>query len=63
MDSVGAAIRAMREAQGLSQRQLAERAGVNPGYLSSVEAGKKTPTTRWLAAVTNALGRNLAGVA
>lgn len=53
----------MREAQNLSQRELAKLARVNPGYLSQVEAGKVTPTRRWLSDVTNALGRHLAGVA
>jgi transcriptional regulator with XRE-family HTH domain len=63
MQSVGTAIKAIREAQGLSQRDLAKLAGVNAGYLSSVESGNVEPSQRWLAAVTNALGRNLAGVA
>lgn len=63
MVNVGVAIATMREAQGLSQRQLARLAGVNSGYLSQVEAGKVEPSPRWLRAVTDALGRHLGGVA
>lgn len=58
----GNAIRMMREAQGLSQRELAERAGVNHSYLAQVERGEKlNPSPRWLASVADALGRHLSG--
>jgi len=63
MENAGRAIKLMREAQGLSQRELARLARVNPGYLSQVERDLVDPTPRWLEAVTTALGRNLAGVA
>lgn len=63
MAHAGTAIRAMREAQGLSLRQLAKLAEVEPGYLSQVERNKKDPSPRWLKAVTDALGKNLAGAA
>ena len=57
------AIKALRQAQGLSQRDLARLAEVQPGYLSLVETGKREPSARWLKAVTDALGRHLGGVA
>lgn len=63
MSHAGHAIRAMREAQGLSLRELSRLADVEPGYLSQVERGLRVPTARWLEAVTNALGRHLRGVA
>jgi transcriptional regulator with XRE-family HTH domain len=53
----------MRKAQGLSLRELARLAEVEPGYLSQVERGIKDPTPRWLKAVTDALGKHLGGAA
>lgn len=52
----------MREAQGISIRELARRADVDHTYLSRFEAGllDKEPSRRWLRAVTDALGRELA---
>ena len=44
MWSVGQAVRARREALGLSQEVLAERLGVTNGYLSHIERGKRPPT-------------------
>lgn len=49
----------MREGAGLSIRGLAEKAGTSAAYLSQVERGDRTPTRRWLAAVVEALARNL----
>lgn len=47
----------MREAQGLSIRELARRAEVDHSYLSRFEAGRleTEPSRRWLRAVTDAL--------
>jgi transcriptional regulator with XRE-family HTH domain len=42
--SVGARVRALREAMGLSQRDLAERSGVSAAMLSQVERGETSPT-------------------
>lgn len=59
--SSGNAIRVVREAQGLSQRELAERAGVNHSYLAQVERGEKiNPSVEWLASVNQALADHLA---
>lgn len=62
-DKTGPAIRVMREAQGLTLRQLAEKAGTNYSYLSQVERGDKIPSARWLRSVLDALADNLRGVA
>lgn len=59
MQHAGAAIKDAREAQGLSLRELAERAQVNAGYLSRVERGSRNPNPRWLASVIGALAENL----
>lgn len=63
MGHAGHAIREMRRAQKLSLRELARLADVEPGYLSQVERGLREPTARWLKAVTDALGKHLAGAA
>src|SRR5437868_13004677 len=41
---VGPRIRALREAEGLSLRDLAERSGVSAPMLSQVERGETSPT-------------------
>lgn len=61
MGHAGRAIKEMREAQKLSLRGLARLADVEPGYLSLVERGEREPSPRWLANVTDALGRHLSG--
>jgi transcriptional regulator with XRE-family HTH domain len=43
-DAVGPRIRALREAMGLSLRDLAERSGVSAPMLSQVERGETSPT-------------------
>lgn len=53
----------MRQAQGLSVRELARLAEVNHSQLSQVERGLKDPSPRWLKSVTDALGRHLGGAA
>lgn len=47
----------MREAIGMSIRELAREADVNFGYLSRVEAGSRTPTDAWVSKVTDAFAR------
>jgi XRE family transcriptional regulator, regulator of sulfur utilization len=41
---LGTRVRALREAMGLSLRDLAERSGVSPPMLSQVERGETSPT-------------------
>lgn len=59
----GHAIRVMRQAQGLTLRQLADKAGTSHAYLSQVERGDKVPSPRWMRAVLDALADNLRGAA
>src|SRR4051812_50169064 len=42
--SLGARVRALREAEGLSLRDLSERSGVSAPMLSQVERGETSPT-------------------
>ncbi len=51
----GSRIRSARLAAGLSLRELARRAYVNPGYLSQVERGLRAPSSALLAAVSHVL--------
>ena len=44
----GRAIRVVRSAHGLSQRQLADRIGVSPSHLSLLESGKRDPSLKLL---------------
>lgn len=56
-NKVGAAIRVAREKAGLSQSQLADKAGgVSHGAISEYETGKKRPQTTTLRKLSKALG-------
>lgn len=49
----------MREAQGLTLRQLADLSGTSFSYLAGVERQKRKPTDRWLRDVTDALAKHM----
>ena len=53
---VGARIRALREARGLSLSALAAAAGIGKGSLSELETGRRNPTLDTLYAVSAPLG-------
>lgn len=57
---IGARLNAMRSAASLSQRQLAERAGVPHAQISNVEKNKVSPSVSTLRKILNGLGVNLA---
>jgi transcriptional regulator with XRE-family HTH domain len=40
----GRAIRICRAARGLSQKDMALKAGIKPSYVSLIEAGKRSPS-------------------
>jgi predicted transcriptional regulator len=48
-------IRVWREHRGLSQRELAARAGISLSYLSQLESGKRTGTAEVLSAIAATL--------
>ncbi len=54
-ESVGDRIRRRRKELALTQQQLAAGAGVNQGYLSSIERGQVNPTRRMIDALSIAL--------
>jgi transcriptional regulator with XRE-family HTH domain len=66
-EAVGAALRevmrraaAARTADGISQRELAERMGTTQAALSNWEVGRRRPGLTELVALADALGRDLA---
>jgi transcriptional regulator with XRE-family HTH domain len=48
-------VRVWREERGLSQRALAERAGVSPSMLNEIEHGRRTPSLTAARALAAAL--------
>ena len=59
-EALGRSLRASREEQGGRLVDIAERAGISPQYLSEIERGRKEPSSEMIAAVTGALGVDLA---
>jgi transcriptional regulator with XRE-family HTH domain len=57
--SVGAAIRRLRSAQGLTLAEVAERAEISAAMLSRLETGAVSPSLETIAAVAAALGADL----
>jgi transcriptional regulator with XRE-family HTH domain len=53
---VGRNVRRARIEKGLTQEELAERAGTSQFYVSSLEAGRRNPTIGTLASLASALG-------
>ncbi|HJN14331.1 MAG TPA: helix-turn-helix transcriptional regulator [Armatimonadota bacterium] len=59
--SLGAHIRHLREAKGLTQSGLASQAGISKAYLSQIEGGKiQGPSAKTLHAVAVVLGTTVA---
>lgn len=54
--SLGAAIRHYREQAGLTQAELADRAGIHRSYLSELETGAETEQVRRIFRVLRQLG-------
>lgn len=54
--SYASQLKMMRQARGLTQEQLAERAGIPNNYLSLMETGKVVPHGEWDAKIRAALG-------
>jgi transcriptional regulator with XRE-family HTH domain len=53
---MGATVRRIRQAKGLSQAQLAERAGLSREYVNKIEAGRYDPPLSTINALAKALG-------
>ena len=50
----------LRKAKGITQAELAERAGVSRSYLSMIESGRKHPNAIRLQALADGLGVTVA---
>jgi len=55
----GNRIRDLRLAKGLSQEELAFRAGIHRTYLGGIERGERNPALKNMAAIARALGVKL----
>lgn len=56
----GKRLKAMREAHGFSQRELAKRAGITNSTISMIEQGQVSPSVQSLARILNAFPMTLA---
>jgi ribosome-binding protein aMBF1 (putative translation factor) len=56
--SIAREIVADRKAAGLTQQELAKRAGIRQETLSRIESGKHTPTLKTLKKIDRALGKS-----
>lgn len=58
-ETIAGRIKAAREAQGMTLRQLSEQTGVNISNLSRIERGEVSPTLETLQTICKALGLTL----
>lgn len=54
--TLGPAVRAIREALGIKHGEFAIRCHITPGYLSNVESGRKQPSAAVAATIAQQLG-------
>ena len=52
----GPVLKRLREAAGISQQELADRAGLNVGGVTKVEQGQREPSWETVLALASALG-------
>lgn len=58
-EMLGARIKELRKAKGLSQDQLSESIGIDPKHLSRIEVGKSYPYMETLESIASSLGVEL----
>ena len=56
LSALGQNVRRRREARELTQEKLAERAGLDPTYISGIERGLRNPGIKNVAKLAKALG-------
>lgn len=59
MATIGERIRELREQQGLTQDQLAARAGMSKGFLSDLENNKRNASAEYALRLAQALGASI----
>jgi len=62
IESFGLAVRQLREQQGWSQEQLAERSDLNRSYVGEIERGRVIPSIVTAQKLAHALQLNAAGL-
>ena len=62
-DAIGGAIRALREARGMRQGDLAKRTGMSAAQVCRIEKDRHAPSVRTLRRIADALGVPLADLA
>jgi transcriptional regulator with XRE-family HTH domain len=55
----GNRVRELRQAKGISQEELAEKAGIHRTYLGGIERGERNPCLKNILQVATALGVTL----
>lgn len=53
---LSANLKIRRAMMGISQEELAERAGISPGYVANIETGRSFPSTKVLLRLSAAFG-------
>lgn len=53
--AIGSALRALRENQSISARQLAEKSGISAAMISRIESGQVSPSISTMTSLSNAL--------
>lgn len=61
-EELGAALREMRQRQGLSQQALADRAAVSRNFVAQIERGESVPTVATLSRLAAALATTVGGL-
>jgi transcriptional regulator with XRE-family HTH domain len=60
LSALGLNVRRAREAKRITQEKLAERAGLDPTYISGIERGVRNPGIKNVARLAKALGLSTA---
>lgn len=55
-EMIGSRIREIRTKKGMTQEALAEKMGINPKFISSIERGKENPTLNTIINLADSLG-------
>lgn len=61
--SLGAALRQVRQEQGLGQEAVAIKADIHPTWISHIESGRENPTWSTVAKIAAAIGIKMSELA
>jgi transcriptional regulator with XRE-family HTH domain len=62
LGELGAAIRRRRNAMGISQMELADRADITQKYLSEIESGRRNPSVDCARRICDGLQESMSGL-